>query len=64
MPTLEGDVLKPVDARIDSNDWEIFVLSNAHVVDETNGKPVSLLTAYADIQLLYVIGEESLDEAQ
>jgi hypothetical protein len=52
MPTPEGDVLKPVDPSItDSNEWEIFVLSNAHVVYESNGKPANLLTAYADTPL-------------
>jgi hypothetical protein len=52
MPTPEGDVLKPVDPSItDSNEWEIFVLSNAHVVYESNGKTANLLTAYADTPL-------------
>ena len=52
MPTPEGDVLKPVDSSItDSNKWGEFVLSNAHVVYESNGKPASLLSAYADTPL-------------
>ncbi|KAH7067532.1 hypothetical protein BKA63DRAFT_522307 [Paraphoma chrysanthemicola] len=52
MPTPEGDVLKPVDPSItDSDEWEIFILSNAQVVYESNGKPASLLLAYADTPL-------------
>jgi len=52
MPTPETDVLKPVDPSItDSDKWEIFVLSNAQVVYESNGKPASLLAAYADTPL-------------
>jgi len=52
MPTPEGDVLKPVDSSItDSDEWEIFVLSNAQVVYESNGKPASLLSAYTDTPL-------------
>jgi hypothetical protein len=52
MPTPEGDVLKPVDSSItNSDEWEIFTLSNAHVVYESNGKPANLLAAYADTPL-------------
>lgn len=52
MFTPEADVLKPVDPSItDSNEWEIFVLSNARVVYESNGKPANLLSAYADMSL-------------
>lgn len=52
MPISEADVLKPVDPSItDSDDWEIFVLSDAQVVYEGNGKPASLLAAYADTPL-------------
>lgn len=52
MPTPEGDVLKPVDPSITEPDnWEIFVLSNAQVVYESNGKPASLLSAYSDTPL-------------
>lgn len=52
MPRPEGDVLKPVDPSItDSDEWEIFVLSDAHVVYESDGTPASLLSAYADTPL-------------
>lgn len=52
MPTPEGDVLKPIDPSItDSNEWESFILSHAHVVYESNGRPASLLSAYADTPL-------------
>jgi len=52
MPTPEGDVLKPIDpSAASSDDWEIFILNNAQVVHEKNGKPVSLLAAYADTPL-------------
>jgi hypothetical protein len=55
MPTLEGDVLRPVDASItNSDEWEIFNLSNAQVVHEKNGQPASLLDAYADTPLKVV----------
>jgi hypothetical protein len=52
MPTPEGDVLKPVDSSVtNSDEWEIFTLSNAQVVYESNGKPANLLAAYADTPL-------------
>ncbi|KAH3950857.1 hypothetical protein HBI81_085710 [Parastagonospora nodorum] len=52
MPTPEGNVLKPIDpSAASSDDWEIFILNNAQVVHEKNGKPVSLLAAYADTPL-------------
>jgi hypothetical protein len=52
MPTSELAVLKPIDSSIaDPDDYEIFVLSNAHVVYASNGKSASLLAAYADIPL-------------
>jgi hypothetical protein len=52
MPISELSVLKPIDPSItDPDDYEIFVLSNAHVVYASNGKPASLLAAYADIPL-------------
>lgn len=55
MPTSEGVVLKPVDPSItNSDEWEIFALSNAHVVHEKNGKPTNLLAAYADTPLKVV----------
>lgn len=55
MPTPEAEVLKPVDPSITNTDeWEIFDLGNAHVVNEKNGKPTSLLAAYADTPLKVV----------
>jgi len=52
MPTPEADVLHPVDRSItDSDDWEIFTLSDARVSYESNGRPASLLAAYADTLL-------------
>ncbi|KAF1921489.1 hypothetical protein BDU57DRAFT_467007 [Ampelomyces quisqualis] len=54
MPTPEGDVLKPVDASTNPDEWQIFALSNAYVVHEKNGKPASLLAAYADTPLKVV----------
>lgn len=49
MPVTELDVLKPANPASDSEDY--FVLSNAYVVYESNGKPASLLSAYADVTL-------------
>jgi hypothetical protein len=55
MPIPEGDVLRPVDASItNSDEWEIFTLSNAKVVHEKNGRPANLLDAYADTPLRVV----------
>jgi hypothetical protein len=52
MPTSEAEILKPVEAaNTNSDDWEIFVLSGARIVYESNGKPASLLAAYADTPL-------------
>lgn len=52
MPVPESEVLKPVEPWItNSDDWEIFVLSDARVVYENNGKPASLLAAFADTPL-------------
>ncbi|KAI4919951.1 hypothetical protein J4E90_002090 [Alternaria incomplexa] len=52
MPTPESEILKPLDAsNTNSDDWEIFVLSDARIVFESNGKPASLLAAYADTPL-------------
>ena len=52
MPVPESDILKPADPSISNIDeWESFVLSNAHVVYESNGQPASLLAAYADTPL-------------
>ncbi|KAL1604997.1 hypothetical protein SLS60_004540 [Paraconiothyrium brasiliense] len=59
MPVPELEVLIPTNPASDSEDY--FVLSNAHVVYESNGKPASLLSAYADV-LLRVEGHlEPLD---
>ncbi|KAJ4355583.1 uncharacterized protein N0V89_003603 [Didymosphaeria variabile] len=61
MPVPELEVLKPANPASDSEDY--FVLSNAHVVYESNGKPASLLSAYADV-LLRVEGRlEPLDRS-
>ncbi|KAF1970635.1 hypothetical protein BU23DRAFT_600770 [Bimuria novae-zelandiae CBS 107.79] len=49
MAVPELDILLPADANSDSEDY--FVLSNAQVVYEANGKPASLLSAYADVPL-------------
>jgi hypothetical protein len=49
MPTPELDVLLPAETNRESDDY--FVLTNAHVVYESNGKPASLLSAYADVPL-------------
>lgn len=52
MSVPESEVLKPLDAsNTNSDDWEIFVLKDAHITYESNGKPASLLTAYADTPL-------------
>ena len=52
MATPEGDVLLPVSSSAtDSDNWEIFILSDAQVVYESNGRPASLLAAYADTPL-------------
>ncbi|KAF2703372.1 hypothetical protein K504DRAFT_473944 [Pleomassaria siparia CBS 279.74] len=52
MLTSELDILKPIDPSVtSSDDYEIFALSNAQVVYASNGKPASLLAAYADTPL-------------
>lgn len=52
MPIPEANLLYPVDPSItDSDDWDIFVLSNARVSYESNGHLASLLVAYADTPL-------------
>ncbi|KAL1797671.1 hypothetical protein ACET3X_004277 [Alternaria dauci] len=52
MPTPESEILRPLDAsNTNSDDWEIFILSDARIVFESNGKPASLLAAYADTPL-------------
>jgi hypothetical protein len=65
MPIPEAEVLKPVDPSItNSDDWEIFILSDARVVYESNGKPASLLSAYADTPLKVVGRLETPGRAQ
>lgn len=52
MPTLELDVLKPIDPSIEhSDDYPEFALGNVQVFYASNGKPTSLLSAYADTPL-------------
>ncbi|KAF1834727.1 hypothetical protein BDW02DRAFT_639168 [Decorospora gaudefroyi] len=52
MATPESEILKPLEAsNTNSDDWEIFVLSEARIVYESNGRPASLLAAYADTPL-------------
>lgn len=51
MLTLESDVLKTIEPSASEDEWTEFVLSDASVVYESNGKPASLLLAYADTPL-------------
>lgn len=52
MSVSESEILKPLDAsNTNSDDWEIFVLNDARIVYESNGKPASLLAAYTDTPL-------------
>ncbi len=51
MPILESDVLKPMDPSLSEDNWAEFVLSDASVAYESNGKPANLLLAYADTPL-------------
>ncbi|KAJ4320113.1 hypothetical protein N0V94_003583 [Neodidymelliopsis sp. IMI 364377] len=51
MPTPESDILKPIEPSQDEDQWTEFILSNASVVHESNGKPANLLLAYADTPL-------------
>ncbi|CAN9280011.1 unnamed protein product [Alternaria alternata] len=52
MPDPESEILRPLDvSNTNSDDWEIFILSDARIVFENNGKPASLLAAYADTPL-------------
>ncbi|KAH6642301.1 hypothetical protein C7974DRAFT_327439 [Boeremia exigua] len=51
MPILESDVLRPMEPSLNELHWAEFVLSNASVVYESNGKPASLLLAYPDTLL-------------
>ena len=51
MPIPESHVLKPTDPALDEVKWAEFVLSDASIVYESNGKPASLLSAYEDTAL-------------
>ncbi|KAF2999681.1 hypothetical protein E8E13_002085 [Curvularia kusanoi] len=51
MPSPETDVLKPREASLHEDHWAEFVLSDASVVYESNGKPASLLLAFPDTPL-------------
>lgn len=65
MLTPELEILKPIDPSIyHSDDYEIFTLSNAHVVYERNGKPANLLSAYGDTPLKVEGRLEPLDRGQ
>ncbi|CAI6341301.1 unnamed protein product [Periconia digitata] len=65
MLTPELEILKPIDPSItNSDDYEIYVLSNAHVVYERNGKPANLLRAYGDVPLKVEGRLDSLDRKQ
>jgi hypothetical protein len=65
MLTPEVNVLKPIDPSItNSDDYEIFNLSNAHVSYISNGKPASLLSAYADTPLKVEGKLEAPDRSQ
>ncbi|UPX15050.1 uncharacterized protein EKO05_0005515 [Ascochyta rabiei] len=47
----ERDVLNPVGPSVSEDEWPEFVLSDASVVYESNGKPANLLLAYSDVPL-------------
>lgn len=51
MPVPETEVLKPREASLHENHWAEFVLSDASVVHESNGRPASLLLAFPDTPL-------------
>jgi hypothetical protein len=52
MSVPESEILKPLDpSNTNSDDWEIFVLKDVRITYESNGKPASLLAAYADTPL-------------
>ncbi|KAJ4983249.1 defective in methylation-7 protein [Stagonosporopsis vannaccii] len=51
MPVFESEVLKPREPSLAEDDWAEFVLSDASVGHESNGKPANLLLAYADTPL-------------
>ncbi|KAH7138882.1 hypothetical protein B0J11DRAFT_27382 [Dendryphion nanum] len=64
MASPELDILKPIDASItNSDDFEIFTLSNASVFHK-NGKTASLLHAYADTPLRVEGRLEAPDRSQ
>lgn len=69
MPTAELDVLKPIDPSIvDSDDYQIYTLSNAQVFytggGRSKGKLASLLDAYADTPLRVEGTLEAPDRSQ
>lgn len=65
MLTPELNVLKPMDPSLtNSDDYEIFNLSNARVSYISNGKPASLLSAYADTPLKVEGKLEAPDRSQ
>lgn len=51
MPIFESDVLKPREPTLPEDDWAEFTLSDVSVAYEKNGKPASLLAAYANCPL-------------
>lgn len=51
MSVFESDVLKPRDPTLPEDHWAEFTLSNVSVAYENNGKPASLLAAYANCPL-------------
>ncbi|KAG9197516.1 hypothetical protein G6514_001510 [Epicoccum nigrum] len=51
MPVPETEVLKPREASLHENHWAEFVLSDASVVYESDGRPASLLLAFPDTPL-------------
>lgn len=65
MSVPELQILKPIDPSITSpDDYEIFVLNNAQVVYESNGKLANLLLAYADTPMRVEGSLEPLDRSQ
>lgn len=51
MPVPESEVLKPREPSLAEASWAEFVLRDASVVHERNGKPANLLLAYPDTPL-------------
>ena len=65
MLTPELQVLKPIDSSIsNSDDYEIFILSNARVYYTANGKPANLLVAHVDTPLRVEGRLENPDKSQ